>query len=201
MNNNVALVDCGGANIASLRFALERLGVEARFTRNAREIETARRVILPGVGSAGAGMERLSAAGLERLVPRLRQPVLGICLGLQLLYDGSSEHDTPCLGVVPGRVDLLESSPDHTIPHMGWNQVAQHGESPLLKGIPDGDWFYFVHSYAAPVSEHCAGETEHGRSFASVVQKDNFFGVQFHPERSGQQGARLLKNFLELPWN
>ena len=200
MTHQVALVDCGGANIASLRFALKRLGVEAHFTRDASKIESAALVILPGVGAAGSGMERLAAAGLEGLIPRLTQPVLGICLGMQLLYDGSSEDDTPCLGVIPGRVDLLEGSPQHTIPHMGWNQVIQRGEPGLLAGIPDGAWFYFAHSYAGPVSAGCVGETNHGRGFASVVHKDNFYGVQFHPERSGRHGARLLKNFLALEW-
>ena len=200
MTQQVALVDCGGANIASLRFALERLGVEAHFTRDASKIESAARVILPGVGAAGSGMERLAAAGLEELIPHLTQPVLGICLGMQLLYDGSSEDATPCLGVIPGRVDLLKGSPQHTIPHMGWNQVVQHGKSGLLAGIPDNAWFYFVHSYAAPMSADCIGETDHGRDFASVVHKDNFYGVQFHPERSGRHGARLLKNFLTHSW-
>ena len=201
MNQDVALVDCGGANIASLRFALERLGVEACFTRDAGRIEAAQRVLLPGVGAAGAGMHRLADAGLVELIPRLTQPVLGICLGLQLLHEGSSEDDTPCLGVIPGPVDLLEASPEHTIPHMGWNQVKRRAKSPLLDGIPDSSWFYFVHSYAAAAGEHCIGETEHGRRFASIVHKDNFFGVQFHPERSGRHGQRLLKNFLELAWN
>ena len=196
MTASVALVDCGGANIASLRFALERLGVEARFTRKAAEIESAEKVFLPGVGAAGAGMAKLRAAGLENLIPRLEQPVLGICLGMQLLYEVSSEEDTPCLGVIPGRVDLLESSPEHTVPHMGWNQVFRRMESKLLDGIPDGAWFYFVHSYAAPPSADCVGETEHGAGFAAVVKKDNFFGVQFHPERSGRNGQRLLGNFL-----
>ena len=201
MTGHVALVDCGGANIASLRFALERLGVDARFTQAPGEIEQADRVILPGVGAAGAGMRRLESAGLADLVPRLTQPVLGICLGMQLLYEVSSENDTPCLGVIPGQVDLLEASPEHTIPHMGWNQVQRRAESRLFDEIPDGSWFYFVHSYAAPPGEYCVADTEHGRRFASVVNKDNFFGVQFHPERSGQHGQRLLKNFVELPWN
>ncbi len=201
MNTDVALVDCGGANIASLRYALQRLGVEAHFTRNAERIEAAERVLLPGVGAAGAGMGRLADADLLELIPRLTQPVLGICLGMQLLYEVSSEDDTPCLGVIPGQVDLLEASPEHTIPHMGWNQVERRAESRLFDGIPDGSWFYFVHSYAAPPGNHCIGDTEHGRRFASVVNKDNFFGVQFHPERSGRHGQRLLKNFLELPWN
>ena len=201
MTASVALVDCGGANIASLRFALARLGVEARFTRKAAEIESAERVFLPGVGAAGAGMAKLREAGLEELIPRLEQPVLGICLGMQLLYDVSSEDDTPCLGVIPGRVDLLQASPEHTIPHMGWNQVALRGESKLLDGIPDGAWFYFVHSFAASPSAACVGETEHGAGFASVVHRNNFFGVQFHPERSGRHGQRLLRNFLTLSWN
>ena len=198
---DTALVDCGGANIASLRFALQRLGVEGHFTRDADRIEAAERVLLPGVGAAGAGMERLAEAGLLELIPRLTQPVLGICLGMQLLFEISSEDDTPCLGVIPGQVDLLEASPEYTIPHMGWNQVQRRAKSRLFDGIPDGSWFYFVHSYAAPPGEHCVGDTEHGRRFASVVKKDNFFGVQFHPERSGQHGQRLLKNFLKLSWN
>ena len=173
--------------------------MDARFTQDRQEIENAERVILPGVGAAGAGMQRLAAAGLEDLIPRLTQPVLGICLGMQLLYEVSSENDTPCLGVIPGRVELLDGAPDLTIPHMGWNQVVRRGEPGLMDGIADGAWFYFVHSYAAPVTSHCVGETGHGRRFASVVRKDNFFGVQFHPERSGRQGQQLLKNFLA--WN
>lgn len=193
---STALVDCGGANIASLRFALGRLGVDASFTQDPRRIADAERVILPGVGAAGAGMERLESAGLGDLIPRLTQPVLGICLGMQLLYEGSSENDTPCLGVIPGRVDLLEGAPELTIPHMGWNQVAPRGETRLLEGVPDRSWFYFVHSYAAPVTPDCVAETTHGHAFASVVRRNNFFGVQFHPERSGRQGQQLLKNFL-----
>ncbi len=192
----VALVDCGGANIASLRFALQRLGVEARFTCDAAEIESADKVFLPGVGAAGSGMAKLREAGLDALIPRLEQPVLGICLGMHLLYEASTEDHTPCLGVIPGRVDLLRPSPEHTIPHMGWNQVLGRGESELLDGISNGAWFYFVHSYAAPRGAHCVAETEHGAGFASVVEKSNFFGVQFHPERSGANGQRLLMNFL-----
>ena len=196
MTGKVALVDCGGANIASLRFALNRLQVDAGFTKDPREIEHADRVILPGVGAAGAGMQRLGSAGLTELIPRLTQPVLGICLGMQLLYEVSSENETPCLGLIPGSVDLLEGSPDLTIPHMGWNQVRHRARTGLLDGIPDGAWFYFVHSYAAPVTGDCVGETAHGRRFASVIRRDNFCGVQFHPERSGRHGQQLLRNFL-----
>ncbi len=201
MSARVALVDCGGANIASLRFALERLGAEARFTRDAGEIRDAGRVILPGVGAAGSGMARLRAAGLERLIPCLEQPVLGICLGMQLLHQGSSEDDTPCLAVIPGRVERLEASPGCAVPHMGWNRVVRRGKSKLLDGIADGAWFYFVHSYAAAPHANCVGETEHGAGFASVVQRNNFLGVQFHPERSGRNGQRLLRNFLAHSWN
>lgn len=201
MTSRVALVDCGGANIASLRFALERLGVDARFTQDPEDIEQADRVVLPGVGAAGAGMHRLDSAGLTDLIPRLTQPVLGICLGMQLLYEVSSENETPCLGVIPGRVALLEGSRDLTIPHMGWNQVVGGGATDLMDEIPDGAWFYFVHSYAAPVTADCIGQTEHGRRFASVVRKGNFLGVQFHPERSGRQGQQLLRNFLTTKWN
>ena len=196
MSAEVALVDCGGANIASLRFALQRLGVDAALTRDAGGIENAGRVILPGVGAAGAGMARLREAGLERLIPRLKQPVLGICLGMQLLFDRSSEDNTPCLGVIPGQVDRLQASREHAIPHMGWNQVIQRRASPLLDGVRGSAWFYFVHSYAAHAEGDCIGVTEHGAPFASVVHRNNFFGVQFHPERSGEDGQLVLGNFL-----
>lgn len=195
---NLAIVDSGGANIASVKFALERLGVAGELTADPAVIQRAERVILPGVGSAAEGMKRLRERGLVDCVRSLQQPVLGICLGMQLLFEASEEGPTPTLGLVPGRVALLPASPGLTVPHMGWNTVALDRATPLFAGI-EAERFYFVHSYAAPAGEHTLASAEHGTRFAAAVRRGNFFGVQFHPERSGAAGARLLRNFLEMP--
>ena len=195
----LAIVDSGGANIASVRFALERLGVQSELTADPAVIRAAERVILPGVGSAPEGMKRLQAKGLVECVRDLKQPVLGICLGMQLLFESSEEGETPSLGLVPGRVALLPESPGVTVPHMGWNTLAIRGSTPLLRGFDAATRFYFVHSYAGPVNEFTLASCEHGTAFAAVVQRNNFWGVQFHPERSSSAGAKLLKNFLEMP--
>jgi glutamine amidotransferase len=195
----LAIVDSGGANIASVRFALERLGVRGELTSDPAVIRGAERVLLPGVGSAPEGMKRLQGKGLVDVVRGLTQPVLGICLGLQLLFDSSAEGDTPSLGLIPGRVALLPESPGITVPHMGWNTLDVRRATPLLQGFDATTRFYFVHSYAGPVNEFSLASCAHGAAFAAVVQRGNFFGVQFHPERSGAAGARLLRNFLEIP--
>jgi glutamine amidotransferase len=194
----LAIVDSGGANIASVRFALERLGERGELTANPAVIRAAERVILPGVGAAPEGMKRLRARGLVECVRSLAQPVLGICLGMQLLFESSAEGDTPSLGLIPGRVDLLPQSPGITVPHMGWNTLTVRRATPLLAGLAPEARFYFVHSYAGPVNEFTLASSEHGAAFAAIVQRGNFSGVQFHPERSGPAGARLLKNFLTL---
>ncbi len=194
----VAIVDSGGANIASLRFALERLGAAAQLTCDSVELRAAPRVILPGVGAAGDAMQRLQAQGLAKLIGSLTQPVLGICLGMQLLFESSAENDVACLGLIPGRVQRLEVHPDRPVPHMGWNQLRLSRASPLTKGIADGDYVYFVHSYAAGVGAGTLATCEYGGEFSAVVQRDNFFGTQFHPERSATTGRRLLANFLAL---
>ena len=194
----LAVVDSGGANIASVMQALGRLGVEAAFTSEAEVIQRADRVILPGVGSAGAAMNKLRGTGLDQLIPRLRQPVLGICLGMQPLFERSTESDTPLLGIIKTEVRRLPETPDLRIPHMGWNQVEIQRADPLLQGLADG-WFYFVHSYAAPLGDWTLASSQHGETFSAVVQQANFRGAQFHPERSAAPGAQLLKNFLELP--
>lgn len=193
----VVIVDGGGANIASLTLALQRLGYAGRLSSDAATIRAAERVILPGVGAARAAMERLKNAGLDTVIPQLRQPVLGICLGLQLMFESSEEDDVECLGILPGRVRHFTPAPDRPIPHMGWNQITRRRESPLLEGIPDESWFYFVHSYAAEVSGHTLATTDYGWPFTAVAARDNFYAAQFHPERSGPLGARLLQNFLE----
>ena len=195
----LAIVDSGGANIASVRFALERLGVQGELTADPAVIRAAERVILPGVGSAQEGMKRLQAKGLVEVVRGLTQPVLGICLGMQLLFEASEEGDTPSLGIIPGRVALLPESPGITVPHMGWNTLDVRKPAPLLRGFDATTRFYFVHSFAGPVNEFTLASCEHGTAFAAVVQRGNFSGVQFHPERSGAAGAQLLKNFLEMP--
>ena len=194
----LAIVDSGGANISSVRFALERLGVQSELTADLAIIRAAQRVILPGVGSAPEGMRRLRERGLVDCVRGLTQPVLGICLGMQLLFESSAEGDTPSLGLIPGRVALLPESPGVTVPHMGWNTLDIKRDTPLLRGFDATTRFYFVHSFAGPVNEFTLASCEHGTAFAAVVQRGNFAGVQFHPERSGAAGARLLKNFLTL---
>jgi glutamine amidotransferase len=194
--SQVAIVDGGGANIASLMFALERLGRQAVLTTDADVIRTAPRVILPGVGAARAAMERLAAHGLDRLLPTLTQPVLGICLGLQLLFEGSEEDDARCLGIIQGTVRRLEACPDRPVPHMGWNQLTVTRPLPLLAGIGSGTHMYFVHSYAADPGPATVATTEYGRPFTAVLAHRNFQACQFHPERSGTAGARVLANFL-----
>lgn len=197
-SNDLAIVDGGGANIASLKFALARLGVAGELTTDAGRIRDAAHVILPGVGAARDAMTRLRASGLDAVIPALTQPVLGICLGLQLLFDGSEEEHAECLGILPGTARLFEADADHTVPHMGWNRVWQTPDSRLLAEIPDGAQFYFVHSYAVPVTDFTTGRCEYGREFSAVVERDNFLATQFHPERSGVYGARVLANFLGL---
>ena len=193
----LAIVDSGGANIASVRFALERLGVRSELTADPAVIRGAERVILPGVGSAAEGMRRLQAKGLVDCVRGLTQPVLGVCLGMQLLFDDSEEGPTVTLGLIPGRVALLPGSPGITVPHMGWNTVLTGRNVGLLDGIAPDARFYFVHSYAGPVNAFTVASCDHGTPFAAIVQRGNFSGVQFHPERSGPAGARLLQNFIE----
>lgn len=194
---NVVLVDSGGANLGSVRYALQRLGVEPAVSGDAAVIAAADRVILPGVGAAGPGMARLRELGLVQPLRELRQPLLGICLGMQLLFEGSEEGGETCLGLIPGQVRRMPESPGVRVPHMGWNRLQARRESTLLRGIADGAQAYFVHSYAAPVSADTVAESVHGQPFAAIVQRGNVAGAQFHPERSGAVGARLLANFLE----
>ena len=192
------IVDSGGANLASLRYALERLGARAQVSNDARTIAGAARVVLPGVGAAAHAMQRLNAAGLTGMLRALTQPVLGVCLGMQLLFAVSEEGLTECLGVLPYAVRRLRSAPQRPVPHMGWNQLCQLRPDPLLEGVPDGAYAYFVHSYAAPLTQHTLASTEYGAAVSAVVRHANFWGTQFHPERSAATGARVLANFLRL---
>jgi len=194
----VLIIDNGGANLASLRYALERLGARSRLSADPVQVSAAGRVLLPGVGAAGDAMERLRAAGLVECLQELRAPLLGICLGMQLLFAHSEEGDSAGLGLFPGTVSRMPAAAGRPVPHMGWNTCQRLQDSPLLAGLCPDDYFYFAHSYAAPVGEHTAAATAYGPSLSAVVQRANFHGVQFHPERSGAAGARLLRNFLEL---
>ena len=192
---DVVIVASGGANIASLQFALERLDTVSVVTADPRRIREATHVILPGVGAAADAMTRLRRDGLHDLIPTLRQPVLGICLGMQLLFDSSDEGHTPCLGIIPGRAVRFADA-DRPVPHMGWNTLDAATESALTVGLPGAAYAYFVHSYALPVSPATVASTSYGIPFSACVAWRNFYGAQFHPERSAATGARLLKNFL-----
>ena len=200
--SDVAIIDNGGANIASLRYALERLGAASRLTSDAAELRAARRVILPGVGAAADAMARLRTLDLVDLIPQLTQPVLGICLGMQLLFvaseEGENGTDTECLGLIPDRITRFPARAGFPVPHMGWNQLRLVAPSPLFEGVRDGDYFYFVHSFAAPLGPWTLAATDYGGEFSAAVRHGNFHGVQFHPERSARPGARVLANFLEL---
>ncbi len=195
---DIAIVDGGGANIASLQFALERLGASSKLTSDAAEIRGARHVILPGVGAARSAMERLRERDLDAVIPTLTQPVLGICLGMQLLAEASAEHDTPCLGIVSGTAGELNATTESPVPNMGWCEITRCTDHPLLDGVSDGSFFYFVHSYALPENEHTLATAIHGGPFSAVLARGNFMGTQFHPERSAEAGARVLANFLSV---
>jgi imidazole glycerol-phosphate synthase subunit HisH len=194
----LAIIDSGGANIASLRFALERLGVDSTLTTDPDVLHAATHVILPGVGAAADCMARLRNAGLVETIRGLSQPLLGICVGMQLLFESSEEGDVGCLGLLPGRVRRFPSRPGMPVPHMGWNQLELVQPSPLLTDIAVGEHVYFVHSYSAPVSELTLARTSYGEVFSAVVRRRNVYGAQFHPERSARAGAMLLRNFLRL---
>jgi glutamine amidotransferase len=194
----IVIVASGGANIASLQFALQRLEVDSVVSADAAEIRAASHVILPGVGAAADAMSRLRQSRLDTLIPTLEQPVLGICLGMQLLYEASQEGDARCLGIIPGRAERLAEGPDRPVPHMGWNTLEIRSPCPLLAGLADGDHAYFVHSYALNLSAATVASTGYGAPFSACVQWRNFYGAQFHPERSAAVGARLLKNFLAI---
>ena len=194
----IVIVDNGGANIASLQFALQRLEAAAAASADATGIRAASHVILPGVGAAADAMSRLRRNGLETVIPTLEQPVLGICLGMQLLYEASQEGDARCLGIIPGRASRLVEAHDRPVPHMGWNTLEIRRPCALLEGLADGDYAYFVHSYALDLSAATVASTGYGAPFSACVQWRNFYGAQFHPERSAAVGARLLGNFLAI---
>jgi glutamine amidotransferase len=194
----VVVVNSGGANISSVLHALRRLGAEPQFTADAAIISAADRVILPGVGAAGRAMEVLQDHGLVDVIRSLKQPVLGICLGMQLLFESSPEDNAQMLGLIPARLEHFCESEGLRVPHMGWNAINNVQQDSLNEPL-DNMWFYFVHSYYAPVGKWTLSTSYHGRSFSAMVRHQNFYGAQFHPERSARGGAKLLQGFLETP--
>lgn len=198
MATEVVIIDSGGANIASLVFALERLGASAVLSTDKDVIASAPRVILPGVGAAADAMARLDRHGLRQLIPTLQQPVLGICLGMQLLARYSAEDDTRCLEVFPAIADRLPDDRGIPVPNMGWCRIEKQREHPLLHAIDSGSWFYFVHSYALPVSDYSCASARHADEFCAIAAQGNFYAAQCHPERSAEAGAQLLKNFMQI---
>ncbi|RUO61443.1 imidazole glycerol phosphate synthase subunit HisH [Pseudidiomarina marina] len=194
---NLVIVDTACANLSSVRFAFERLGVTPDVTADAARIAAADRVILPGVGTAQAAMRNLQRLELVETLQSLQQPVLGICLGMQLLTDWSAEGEVNCLGVIPAQTVRLQAG-ELPLPHMGWNTVSAVGDNPLLRNMDAEAWFYFVHSFAVAKDDSTIAQCRYGQEFAAMIRHKNYFGAQFHPERSGQAGAQLLKNFLEL---
>ncbi|HVV68428.1 MAG TPA: imidazole glycerol phosphate synthase subunit HisH [Gammaproteobacteria bacterium] len=195
----IAIIDACGANFASVEFALKRLGRAVTLTRDKDIIRSASHVILPGVGTASQAMQQLENLQLISVIQQLTQPVLGICLGMQILHAHSAEGDVDCLGLLPGDIKPLPEDQGLPIPHMGWNQLCiSHATSSLLQDIPNNSYVYYVHSYAAPVTEHTLATTQYGAIFTAAVHYKNFYGVQFHPERSGAVGAKILQNFLVL---
>ena len=197
----IAIIDSGGANIASVQFALERLGVAAELTADPDKILAADKVLLPGVGAAQNAMRILQERDLITCIRGLSQPVLGICLGMQLLFEHSAERDIDMLGLVEGRCSLFPADGGLTVPHMGWNRIRQIdavNTHPLMRDVEEGAHVYFVHSYFAPLTTDTVAYAEYGQPFTAVMANDNFMGCQFHPERSGAVGAQILRNFVAL---
>ena len=195
----VAIVHLGAGNTASVQFALERLGAEVVVTSDAGVIADAEKIVLPGVGAAGYAMERMAALGLVEVIKGFERPLIGLCLGQQLLFAESEENGgATMLGFIPGRVTRIPVRDDLPVPHMGWSRLSGLKDDPVLEGVREGDYAYFVHSYACPESAATIAEAEYGAPVPAMVRTGNRWGCQFHPERSAQAGARILQNFLEL---
>lgn len=193
----IAVVDLGCGNVGSVAIALRRLGAEMELTTDPARIAAADKVILPGVGAARYAMRRIGELGLGDTLRGLKQPVLGICLGMQLLFEGSDEDGgTECLGIIAGRVRPLQPAPGITVPHMGWSRLDLRGEVP---GLSQGDYVYFAHSYAVDPGPYVVAAAQHGREVPAVVRQGNFVGAQFHPERSSVPGTRFIEKFVTAP--
>ena len=191
----IVIINYGAGNIQSIKFAIKRLGYEAVLTDNEVDIRTADKVIFPGVGEASSAMEKLRATGLDKVIPTLTQPVLGICLGMQLMCNHCEEGDTQGLNIFD--VDVLKFDASEKVPQIGWNQI-ENLKSDLFKGISEKEYMYLVHSFYVPMNDEAIATTNYGIKYASALQEKNFYGVQFHPEKSSKAGAQILQNFLEL---
>ncbi len=191
----IVIINYGAGNIQSIKFAIQRLGYEAILSDNVAEIQNADKVIFPGVGEASSAMTKLRTSGLDKLIPNLNQPVLGICLGMQLMCNFSEEGNTDGLGIFD--LDVVKFPKSVKVPQIGWNEISEL-KSDLFKTIPEKSHIYLVHSYYAPLGDETIAESEYALGYSAALQKDNFYGTQFHPEKSSDVGAQILKNFLEL---
>jgi glutamine amidotransferase len=191
----IVIIDYGAGNIQSIKFAIQRLGYEAVLSHDVDEILAADKVIFPGVGEASSAMEKLRATGLDKLIPNLKQPVLGICLGMQLMCHSSEEGNTEGLGIFD--LDVVKFSNAVKVPQIGWNQISDL-KSALFMEIPEQSYIYLVHSFYAPLGKETIATSEYGLNYSAALQKDNFFGVQFHPEKSSDVGSDILRNFLTV---
>lgn len=192
---DVVIIDYGAGNIQSIRFAFERMGIHPELSDSAERIARADRVIFPGVGEAASAMAKLKRSGLDALIPELQQPVLGICLGMQLMCRYSEEGDTPGLGIFDTVVQRFD--PGLKVPQIGWNTISSL-KSPLFKGVEEDSYIYLVHSYYAPICMETVAESDYGLAYSAALARENFYGVQFHPEKSSRVGAKILQNFIEL---
>lgn len=198
MSNKVAIVDSIGSNLASLIFALNRIGSSFEITDEIDVLNKASHIILPGVGAAKNAMTKLKQRKLIDEISKLTKPTLGICLGMQIFMDASDEDDAKCLGIISNTCRPFKNNKDYPVPHMGWNKVRFNRDSVLTKNLKDDDYYYFVHSYYVPICSETIGVSSYPIEFSAVVQKDNFFGTQFHPEKSGLSGSKILQNFVSL---
>lgn len=194
-NQKIVIIDYGAGNIQSIKFAIKRLGFDAVLSDNAEEIMAADKVIFPGVGEAGSAMRMLRSTGLDKIIPPLKQPVLGICLGMQLMCNSSEEGNTQGLGIFDAEVKRFDNSVK--VPQIGWNAITNL-ESKLFREVKDGDYVYLVHSYFVPECTDEIARTEYGVNYSTALHRNNFYGVQFHPEKSSKTGEQILKNFLRL---
>ncbi|WED44541.1 imidazole glycerol phosphate synthase subunit HisH [Legionella cardiaca] len=194
----IAVIDVAGNNLTSLTNAIKNLGYNYLLTHDPEKIKKASHVILPGVGAAATGMDALARYQLIDVLSELSQPLLGICLGMQLLMEYSDEDNISCLNLIPGQIKRLAPQPSQPVPHMGWNKLIWQKESPLAKGLAAKDYVYFVHSYALLATEHALASCQYSQEFTAIVQYQNFYGMQFHPEKSAAIGLKLLNNFLQL---
>ncbi len=191
----IVIINYGAGNIQSIKFAIERLGYTAVLSDNVEEIQTADKVIFPGVGEASSAMKKLKESGLDTLIPQLKQPVLGICLGMQLMCNSTEEGNTEGLGIF--NVDVVKFNTTVKVPQIGWNQIREF-KSEIFNNIKVDSYIYLVHSFYAPICEYTASVTDYGVNYSSALQKNNFYGTQFHPEKSSDVGEQILENFLKL---